>query len=239
MYVGTNGCLGDMAGQATVRGDVLDLTKDDGGNDCGLTIHRSATGATIAESNCTFDHGASCSFDTQGKTLQQVSVAKAPVAAAPAQVQDRAKQGEWTSISGGLNAYGLADDGISNIVFLCNTSKHSIIFDFDPRGYRGHALRKVLDLDQPFILEVRPVSGENQKFPIMAFLGRRRCLGRLARYGETRDLGLTGSAATAFLDAFAQEGRLSLQTGNGVELASWTLKDTSKVRELMRNACQL
>jgi von Hippel-Lindau disease tumor supressor len=237
VYVGTNGCLGDMAGQATVRGDVLDLTKDDGGNDCGLTVHRSATGATITESNCTFDHGASCTFDTQGKALHQVSVAGAQVAAAPV-VQDRAKQGEWTSISGGLNAYGLADDGISNIEFLCNTGKRSLIFDFDPRGYRGHALRKVLDLEQPFILEVRPVSGENQKFPIMAFFFDDGAW-VTTRYGETRDLGLTGSAATAFLDAFAQEGRLNLQTGNGVELVSWTLRDTSKVRESMRNACQL
>jgi hypothetical protein len=73
VYVGVpNHCLGDMAGQATVRGDVLELTKDDDGNDCGLTIHRSATGATIAESNCVLDHGASCSFDTQGKTLHRV-----------------------------------------------------------------------------------------------------------------------------------------------------------------------
>jgi len=66
-----NHCLGDVAGQATVRGDVLELTKDDDENDCCLTIHRSATGATIAESYCV-DHGASCSFDTQGKTLHQV-----------------------------------------------------------------------------------------------------------------------------------------------------------------------
>ena len=72
VYVGAHGCLGDMAGQAMVRGDVLELTKDDGGNDCGLTIHRSATGATIAESNCVLDHGLSCSFDTQGKTLHGV-----------------------------------------------------------------------------------------------------------------------------------------------------------------------
>lgn len=71
VYVGTRGCLGDMAGQATLRGDVLELTKDDGGNDCGLIIHRSATGATIAESTC-IDHGLSCSFDTQGETLHRV-----------------------------------------------------------------------------------------------------------------------------------------------------------------------
>ena len=72
VYVGRpNHCLGDVAGQATVRGDVLELSKDEDGNDCGLTIHRSSTGATIAESNCV-DHGASCSFDTQGKMLHRV-----------------------------------------------------------------------------------------------------------------------------------------------------------------------
>lgn len=92
VYVGANGCLGDMAGQATVRGDVLELTKDDGGNDCRLTIHRSATGATIVENNCTFDHGMSCSFDTQGKTLHQVSVAKGPVAAGESRAEGSSKE---------------------------------------------------------------------------------------------------------------------------------------------------
>ncbi len=72
VYVGTDGCLGDVAGQAAVRGDVLEFAKDDGGNDCRLTIHRSATGATIAESNCMLGHGLSCSFDTMGKTLRRV-----------------------------------------------------------------------------------------------------------------------------------------------------------------------
>jgi hypothetical protein len=73
VYVGRpNHCLGDVAGQATVRGDVLELTKGDDGNDCGLTIHRNPTGATIAEGDCQFSHGASCSFDTEGKTLHRV-----------------------------------------------------------------------------------------------------------------------------------------------------------------------
>jgi len=71
VYVGTRGCLGDMDGQARVRGDVLELIKE-GGDDCSLTIHRSATGATITESNCVLDHGLSCSFDTQGKALGRV-----------------------------------------------------------------------------------------------------------------------------------------------------------------------
>jgi hypothetical protein len=81
VYVGANGCVGDVDGQATVRGDVLELTKDEDGNACSLTIHRSATGATIAENNCVFGHGASCSFDTRGKALSRVSVATAPAAA--------------------------------------------------------------------------------------------------------------------------------------------------------------
>jgi len=39
---------------------------------CRLTIHRSATGATIAENNCASGHGLSCSFDTRGQTLRRV-----------------------------------------------------------------------------------------------------------------------------------------------------------------------
>ena len=49
----------------------------------------------------------------------------------------------------------------------------------------------------------------------------------------------TGGEATAFLDTFGQDGRLSLQTGKGVEVASWTLKGTSHIRELIREICNL
>ena len=135
--------------------------------------------------------------------------------------------GWWSNVdpNGGVNAYGFADDGISSIDFACDTSTHTINFILDPRGYRGHALRKVLELEQPFILEVRPVSGENQKFPLIAYMAGDGAwvtghVWPAGRYDHTG--GLTGSAATAFLDAFGREGRLSLQTGNGVELASWT-----------------
>ena len=166
VWVGVPGhCLGDMDGQATVRGDVLEFSDAD----CRLTIHRSAAGATITESDCTSHHGLSCSFDTRGKTLP-VSAGKAAAAGAPL-VQDRAKQEKWTSALGGINANGVADDEISNITFSCDTSKHSVMFQFDLIGYRGHALRKVVDLDQPFNLEIRPASGDNQKYQIMAFLG--------------------------------------------------------------------
>jgi hypothetical protein len=72
VYVGANGCLGDIDGQATVRGDVLEFTKDADANDCALTIHRSATGAAITENNCVTGHGLSCDFDTRGQTLRRV-----------------------------------------------------------------------------------------------------------------------------------------------------------------------
>jgi len=45
-------------------------------------------------------------------------------------------------------------------------NRNKAYFVLDPRGYRGHALRKVLDLDQPFILEVRPASGGNLFFAL-------------------------------------------------------------------------
>jgi len=73
VFVGMpNKCQGEVNGQATVHGDVLNLAKDNDGNNCSLTIHRNATGATITESDCLSSHGASCSFDTQGKMLHWV-----------------------------------------------------------------------------------------------------------------------------------------------------------------------
>jgi hypothetical protein len=163
--------------------------------------------------------------------------------AAASLAQADTKKGEWKQVgwwphvapNGALSATGYADDGFSSILFSCYKST-TLAFILDPRGYRGHALRKVPDVDQPFILEVRPVSGENQKFPLIAYMAGDGAW-PTGSYGHER--GLTGSAATAFLDAFGREGRLSLQTGNGVELASWTLKGMSKVRELVRNTCQL
>jgi hypothetical protein len=166
--------------------------------------------------------------DTQDKSERE------PVAAAPV-AQLGTKQAGWMSngANDGVIISGFADDGYSSISFSCDTSTHTIAFNLDPRGYRGHALRKVLELDQPFILEVLPVSGENEKFPLIAYMAGDGV------WTQTRERGLMGSRATAFLDAFSREGRLTLQTGNGVELASWTLKGMSKARELMRNGCQL
>ena len=224
VYVGANGCLGDIAGQATVRGDVLEFTTDDSGIDCRLTIHRSATGATIAESNCVSGHGVTCSFDTQGKPLRPVE----PLPAALVAHADPNQAG-WRLLAGNGAVTAL---GWPSITFYCGTKTRPVTVSFDLPEDRERSLRKVLELEQPFILEVRSVPGEEQKFPIAAYLA-----------GDggwtTGENGLTGGRATAFLDAFGREGRLSLQTGKGVELASWTLKGTSQIRESMRKVCNL
>jgi hypothetical protein len=164
-------------------------------------------------------------------------VAAASVAQAGTKQMGWKQVGWWPNVApnGALSATGFADDGFSSISFSCYKSM-TLDFILGPRGYRGHALRKVLDLDQPFILDVRPVSGDNQKFPLIAYMAGDGAW-PTGSYGHER--GLTGSAATAFLDSFGREGRMSLQTGEGVELAAWTLKGMSTVRELVRKTCQL
>jgi hypothetical protein len=62
--VGSPGCGGGVSGMASVQGDTLVLTKDDSGNECRLTIHRTASGATIKEDSCQIEHGVSCSFNS-------------------------------------------------------------------------------------------------------------------------------------------------------------------------------
>ena len=62
--VGSPGCGGGVSGIASVQGDTLLLTKDDSGNACRLTIHRTASTATVKEDNCMVDHGASCDFNS-------------------------------------------------------------------------------------------------------------------------------------------------------------------------------
>lgn len=68
--VGSPACAGTASGMASVQGETLLLTKDDSGNECGLTIHRTASGATVKEDNCTIEHGASCDFSS-GKPLRR------------------------------------------------------------------------------------------------------------------------------------------------------------------------
>jgi hypothetical protein len=69
--VGSSGCGGGISGMASVQGDTLLLTKDDSGNACRLTIHRTASGATIKEDSCMGAHGASCDFNSP-KPLSRV-----------------------------------------------------------------------------------------------------------------------------------------------------------------------
>jgi hypothetical protein len=69
--VGSPGCAGTTSGMASVQGNTLLLTKDSSGNECGLTIRRTASGATVKEDNCMIEHGASCDFNS-GKPLRRV-----------------------------------------------------------------------------------------------------------------------------------------------------------------------
>lgn len=62
--VGSPGCGGGVSGMAAVQGDTLLLTKDDSGNACRLTIHRTASTATVKEDSCMGAHGASCDFNS-------------------------------------------------------------------------------------------------------------------------------------------------------------------------------
>ena len=61
---GSPGCGGGVSGMASVQGDTLLLTKDDSGNECRLTIHRTADIATVKEDGCMMMHGASCDFSS-------------------------------------------------------------------------------------------------------------------------------------------------------------------------------
>ncbi|MGH6796967.1 MAG: hypothetical protein ACREDI_01100, partial [Roseiarcus sp.] len=98
----------------------------------------------------------------------------------------------------------------------------------------GHALNKVKDIKQPFVVEIRRVSGDDRKFSTFLYMTPAD-----GGWVQEESWGLTGGEATAFLDAFGQDGRLGLLTGKGVEVASWTLKGTSDIRESMRKVCNL
>jgi hypothetical protein len=65
-------CSESVSGLAAVQGDTLLLTKDDDGNECRLTIHRSDNGATAKEDDCTIHHGHACAFDSIKEELPRV-----------------------------------------------------------------------------------------------------------------------------------------------------------------------
>lgn len=70
IVAGSSGCGESVSGMASVQGDTLLLTKDDSGNECRLTIHRTANSATVKEESCMMDHGPSCGFS--GGPLRRV-----------------------------------------------------------------------------------------------------------------------------------------------------------------------
>jgi hypothetical protein len=109
--------------------------------------------------------------------------------AAASVAQAGTKQEGWVTMSGdfGVNITGFADDGVSNISISWGKSKDlAIYFGFAVGGYHGHALRKVVELEQPFILRVRSVSGENEKFPLIAYMAGD------GAWTQPRERGLTG-----------------------------------------------
>jgi hypothetical protein len=151
-----------------------------------------------------------------GQPTKASSATQPPVAAAPF-VPDR----DWSL---------RADDGLSSFGIGCHTGGDSIGFTFYLEGYRGNALKRLKDdIRQPFVIEIN-----NRKFPTFLYMTP-------ADGGWVQEQGwrFTDGEASAFLDAFGQDGRLALQTGKGVEVASWTLKGTAEVRESVRKIYNL
>ena len=151
----------------------------------------------------------------------QFSVAKA-AAAAPSN-QYRVKQEAWT---------GVADDRLSRLLLSCGRGKLGFTFYLD--GHHGPALNRVKDIKQGFVIEISRGPGDNRKFPLFLYMTP-------ADDGFVQEEGwnFIDGEATAFLDAFGKDGRLSLLTGKGAEVASWTLKGTSPLSESTRKDCNL
>lgn len=170
-------------------------------------------------------------------TVELTNPARAKaVAKPPAQMtvaQALAARFDWhiREITPAVTATALASDGRSHFAFLCDAKIPSINFTFDADGYRGRSFQENSGLDQSIVFEIRTASGATQEFPFIA-----------SPTGDGDWMSkndLTGTEATAFLDAFGQDGRLSFKTAKGEELASWALKGTSQGRELMRKVCDL
>jgi hypothetical protein len=163
----------------------------------------------------------------QAPAAAKASVAAPSVAQVVKNPWDWSAQEEKTSV----NATGLAVDRLSHFRLGCDADKHTVGFIFDADGYRGRSFTETSRFDQSIIFDIQQKSGVSQKFPLLA-----------TPTGDGDWMlknDLTGDQATAFLDSFGQEGRLSFQTARGVELASWTLKGTSQTRETMRKVCNL
>jgi hypothetical protein len=161
----------------------------------------------------------------QASAAAKASVAVPSVVQAPKNYRDWSAQEESASV----NASAMSVDGRSHFRLGCADNKLGFTFDAD--GYRGRSFTETSRFDQSIIFDIQQISGVDQKFSLVA-----------TPTGDGDWMlknDLVGNQATAFLDAFGREGRLSFQTAKGVELASWTLKGTAKVRDAMRNICQL
>ena len=152
--------------------------------------------------------------------------------AAPSVAQAGAKEGEsmLTSANGGVFWTSYAEGAGLKFYLSCSASTHALSFTFNAEKYRGRVLSKIRDIEKPFVLNVKNISGTDQKFPFIAYFTN----------GDGDDAWVEqGHLTSAFLDAFGQDGLLSVQTEEGLEAASWALKGTAKVRDTMRNTCQL
>jgi|SRR5208337_4228742 len=145
-----------------------------------------------------------------------------------------------TSTTGGVWAYSYTDREGFRLYFNCNASTHAASFTFNAEKYRGHDLAKIRDAEKPFVLDVKNVSGNHQRFPFIAYFtnadGDDAWVPKY--FTNAEDAWVPKSPLTsAFLDAFGQDGVLSVQTEKGLEAASWNLRATSRIRELFKSVC--
>ena len=255
-------CLGEISVVGRLKGRQLVTEPPEKGDACVLTITHQGGGIAIQEDDCSTWHGLACSFASQmtrkvgaDKTLppvittptpnanaaahpsdtHEISPASAPQPPATAAlvIQGGGKLDKWMSVSqsGRIDVTGVADDGESHFGFSCFNPPRGLNFNFDADGYQGHVLKKILDLEQTFVFEIHPASGNSQKFSVLAYFDGD------GDWTQEAKRHLTGSEAAAFLDAFAQDGHLGLQTEKGVEVAAWTLNGTSSIRKSVRKVC--
>ena len=149
--------------------------------------------------------------------------AAAPVARA------QPKQAEWRidSRDGVFSASSANGEGFT-FYLGCNVSRRSFSFSFDNQDYRGKLLERRRDAEKPFILVIRNRAGVSLRFPAILYY---------TDADQDNSWIQIGNLPSAFLDAFSQGERLTVQTGKGVEAASWALEDAARVSELMRKVC--
>ena len=71
--------------------------------------------------------------------------------------------------TGVVNAHSLTDDNGFTFYLACNVSMRLFSFSFDNQKYRGKLLETRQDVEKPYTLVIRNLSGENQSFPVIAY----------------------------------------------------------------------